>query len=511
MIENKEETDRYNKWKNILSLLITAIGNFSVQYNYQAMSVALKIMSESVCTTNDDACKDGEQAKWLSGTIEATIFAGSIVGQLTMGYAGDILGRNRAMTLTLTIAAVSALLTAIVPRGSSQSIYLFLIVFRFTLGIGVGGVYPLSATKAAEDGAVNNGKASTRSASIAFFWQVPGAMTPWIIAYCMVSAGSVSTDLRWRLILGIGAIPALMVVCLSLLESYKVKENRSYTEESVVNFSNNNNHVNDNRLSWYQLLRYKIIWIKIIATGGTWFLFDVYYYGVNLFGGEILDAMKNDDDDSISSDKGIQQTAYKQMIALGMGIPATLFAIYMLTRVSTKTLQIYSFSFVVVCFILMAACFVPLKNSSPDGLLALYCLLLFSLSSGVNVTTYILPAEIYPKRVRGTFNGIAAAMGKLGAVFGSYAFGALVQSTGFPTIMLLCAGVAAVGAVVTFVFIEEDPNKIQQFHDLCYEEVLEQRFSRVSMDQQENERFGEGVKLLSESQTSENFHDISFN
>lgn len=70
-----------------------------------------------------------------------------------MGYAGDVLGRNEAMRLTLGIACVSALLSAVAPAGDSTAVYCVVIAFRFLLGIGLGGVYPLAATKAAEDGA----------------------------------------------------------------------------------------------------------------------------------------------------------------------------------------------------------------------------------------------------------------------------------------------------------------------------------------------------------------------
>ena len=82
---------------------------------------------------------------------------GAIVGQLTMGYAGDVLGRNRALTLTLTIATISAMLSATASRGSATTIYSLICVFRFMLGVGVGGVYPLSATKAAEDSGSSSG------------------------------------------------------------------------------------------------------------------------------------------------------------------------------------------------------------------------------------------------------------------------------------------------------------------------------------------------------------------
>jgi hypothetical protein len=62
----------------------TAVGNFSVQYNFQAISIALLVMAASVCTTDDEDCKEGTQAEWVSSTATATVFVGAITGQLTV-------------------------------------------------------------------------------------------------------------------------------------------------------------------------------------------------------------------------------------------------------------------------------------------------------------------------------------------------------------------------------------------------------------------------------------------
>ena len=60
-----------------------------------------------------------------------------------MGYLGDLIGRNKAMTLTLSLASLSALGSALVPTGNATMVYVIIILFRFVLGIGLGGVYPL--------------------------------------------------------------------------------------------------------------------------------------------------------------------------------------------------------------------------------------------------------------------------------------------------------------------------------------------------------------------------------
>jgi PHS family inorganic phosphate transporter-like MFS transporter len=93
-----------------------------------------------------------------------------------MGYAGDVLGRNHAMTLTLSLVTFAAIMSAVAPQGSPDSVYATIIVMRFILGIGVGGIYPLSATKAAEDGGKGGDTIDLNAASWAFFWQVPGSM-----------------------------------------------------------------------------------------------------------------------------------------------------------------------------------------------------------------------------------------------------------------------------------------------------------------------------------------------
>ena len=127
-----------------------------------------------------------------------------------MGYAGDMLGRNAAMTLTLSLVAIGALGSAAFSFGSASAVYVVIIICRFFLGIGVGGVYPLSATKAAEDGGDHHGNVDPTAASWAFFWQVPGTMVPWLLAY-ILTFSELKTSAKWRLILGLGAVPAVMV------------------------------------------------------------------------------------------------------------------------------------------------------------------------------------------------------------------------------------------------------------------------------------------------------------
>ncbi|GJY99585.1 inorganic phosphate transporter 1-4 [Tanacetum coccineum] len=58
----------------------------------------------------------------------------------------------------------------------------------------------------------------------------------------------------------------------------------------------------------------------------------------------------------------------------------------------------------------------------------MYSLTFFFANFGPNTTTFVVPAEIFPARVRSTCHGISAASGKLGAIVGAFGFLYLAQN-----------------------------------------------------------------------------------
>jgi PHS family inorganic phosphate transporter-like MFS transporter len=450
-IENNNNIIEENHKLKFISSCITRISNFSVQYNYQALSVSLLVMTVEVCTTSTSKCKLGRQETWINSAATATVFVGSITGELTMGYLGDVIGRSAAMSLTLTLAAISSILCGFLPTGSANSIYLTIIIIRFFLGIGLGGVYPLAATKAAENNQTHI--ANPRSSARSFFWQTPGSLFPWILIL-VFTATPMSTDIKWRLLLALGALPSIIVVILDCYESYereKLEREQHNIDETSVN----------NSRGIYQLLSHdSIIWYKLIGTGGGWFVFDLCYYGVGLFGGVIISDMTKSITD-VTTPANITNIAWKQLLALSMGIPAVLITIHLFDRFSFKQLQIAGFLLFIIAFIIMALSFAPLRQSNPTGLYILYCFLLFCLQFGPNVTTFVMPAAIYRKEVRSTMNGISAACGKLGAVTGVYLFGTIATISSFPIVMILCAILSLIGAIITYIFIPEPHEDVE--------------------------------------------------
>jgi len=90
--------------------------------------------------------------------------------------------------------------------------------------------------------------------------------------------------------------------------------------------------------------------------------------------------------------------------------------------------------------------------------LLVYGMSYFFTEFGPNVTTFVYPAEIFPVMVRTTAHGIAAAVGKIGAFIGAFAFPFLLTNYHLPVAMGVAAVISLAGLLLT-VFTLPEPNQ----------------------------------------------------
>ena len=271
----------YQVWS---SSIITALANFGVLYNYNSIAG----LSSSWLTA---LYGDPVWANQLSSNV---IFVGTLIGMLGFGVLGDLIGLDRAMTLTLAVQAIGALLQAVMPWGSPDTAWSLLIVARFIIGVGCGGVYPLSAGKAAADATHTvDPDEKAKSAAIAFFWRNPAMVWIYLFGYLLYlgpGAGIPSSvdgqlepeddaqrrgwQIAWRVALGFGCIaPALMTVA-SVFEPRASGALRDVNQPPLLE----------------RVIKARP-WRGFIATGGAWFFFDISYYGNSLLQPKILDTL----------------------------------------------------------------------------------------------------------------------------------------------------------------------------------------------------------------------------
>ena len=397
-----------------------SLANFCVQYNFQVIAISLEI-----------AARVTRQQSWVATQNMSVIFIGCILGQFTMGYAGDLIGRSRALSLTLCIAAAGAIGSAAASWGSPSAIYGTVIAFRFVIGYGLGGVYPLSATKAAESDDSN----SVGSTAWAFFWQGPGMCAPYVVAIVLRAClASDAQALQWRLLLGLGAIPALLAMAF-LREDAQADNNRDAAEAA--------------RAAKAQLERdakTKVFWRQFAGCGGAWFLYDVALYGTTLLGPTIVE-------DCFRGKNSIQDTSWQQLVGLSFNVPAMLASVELLNRqrITTKRLQIAGFLLMAFAYALYGVLNALRVNAWV--LFAAYCFLNFTLSFGPNVTTFVLPSATFSGATKSTMNGLCAALGKLGAVVGTQVLPVLLD-VGLSYVLGACLITCVAGALLTQACVE---------------------------------------------------------
>lgn len=63
-----------------ISKVIPSMGNFSIQYNFQAIAVSLMVMSVKQCTSTETECMEGKQAHWVAGGSNCHCVRGRYAG-----------------------------------------------------------------------------------------------------------------------------------------------------------------------------------------------------------------------------------------------------------------------------------------------------------------------------------------------------------------------------------------------------------------------------------------------
>ncbi|KAF2664732.1 MFS general substrate transporter [Microthyrium microscopicum] len=184
---------------------------------------------------------DGAMPQQVRALIGLSVLVGTFVGQLLLGVLGDRFGRRKLYGIELAIVTLSTMLMAIASKGalSGANKVAWISFWRFCMGIGIGGDYPLSAVITSE---FAPRKHRGRMLSALFYMQAVGAFFANIITIIAIYVARKhlpmnsstcgqeckdSLDVVWRWIVGIGAFPPALAVFLRWI----IPESPRYTME----------------------------------------------------------------------------------------------------------------------------------------------------------------------------------------------------------------------------------------------------------------------------------------
>ncbi|HYK93262.1 MAG TPA: MFS transporter [Thermoplasmata archaeon] len=451
------------------TIVVAGMGFFTDAYDLFVISLVIPILASLY----------GNLSTTETGLLGASALLGAAVGQILFGLLGDRLGRKRVYAITLTVMAIGAVGSAFSADFGGLGLIGILLLWRFALGVGVGGDYPLSATIMSE---YSNVQSRGRLVATVFAMQGFGLLTG-----AVVTLGAVyllPLDLAWRVVLGLGAVPAVMTVYFRtrMPETPRFSIARGRTREAaqaVHSLTGSSVTVSGDRppveVPLRRLLRtYGPI---LLGTAASWFLLDMAFYSTNIFNPTVLSYIGFGSKGLVGVAKVRSLAIGNVLVSLAGAVPGYWAAVALIDRVGRRPLQYIGFAVMAGAFFTLAVAYTPLVGTL-SVFLAIYAATFFFANFGPNTTTFVYPSEVFPTTFRTTGHGIAAASGKVGAVIAVFLFPTLILTYGLPLVFELLALFCFLGFVTTLALLPETSQR--SLEDVSGEDelaVLVRRFS----------------------------------
>ncbi|KAL3626426.1 Low affinity inorganic phosphate transporter 1 [Castilleja foliolosa] len=489
------------------AIIIAGMGFFTDAYDLFSISLVARLLGR-IYYTKPGAPKPGTLPPNVSSSVTGVALVGTLAGQLFFGWLGDKMGRKKVYGLTLIIMVVCSVASGLSFGSTPKGVMASLCFFRFWLGFGIGGDYPLSATIMSE-----YANKKTRGAFIAAVFAMQGfgilfsGLLSLVVssafdskfsapAYEVNAAASVApeADYVWRIILMFGALPAGLTFYwrmkmpetarytalvaknakqaahdMGMVLNVEIEAEQNKVEEITMRGSNN-----------FGLFSREFVrrhGLHLFGTMSTWFLLDIAFYSQNLFQKDVLTGIGwIPPAKTMNAIHEVYRVARAQtLIALCGTVPGYWFTVALIDRMGRFAIQMMGFFFMTVFMFAIAIPYNHWRDESHLGFVVMYGLTFFFANFGPNSTTFVVPAEIFPARLRSTCHGISAAAGKAGAIVGAYGFLFAAQSTdktktdhGFPpgigikNALIVLGVINALGMLCTFAVPEANGKSLEE-------------------------------------------------
>ncbi|KOS66983.1 major facilitator transporter [Lysinibacillus contaminans] len=364
---------------------------------------------------------DWDLSKTEMGWIGSVNSIGMAVGALLFGVLADKVGRKQIFMWTLVLFSVASGLSAF-----TTTLVAFM-ALRFLVGMGLGGELPVASTLVSESvEAKERGRVVVLLES---FWAV-GWLVAALISYFVIPAFSQS--MGWRVALLLTALPALYAIYLR----WHLPDSPQFTVK-----------VESKKRSIFQNIR--DVWSKKYARSTLmlwllWFTVVFSYYGMFLWL------------PSVMVGKGFDMiTSFKYVLIMTLAqLPGYFTAAWFIEKFGRK--------FVLVSYLIGTAVSAFIfGNAETMEILLISGMFLSFFNLGAWGALYAYTPEQYPASIRGTGAGMAAAVGRVGGIFGPLLVGSLLTAgydIGF--IFTIFCGAIIIG-VIGVIFLGRETKQIE--------------------------------------------------
>ena len=389
-------------------------------------------------------------SSWTVAWIGSSALIAAFIGAFVFGRLADMFGRKKIYGLEALLMVIGSLLSAVSPN------MIWLLSARFIMGIGIGGDYPVSAVLMSE---YANTKDRGKLVSLVFSMQALGLVAGPIVALTLVASG-LNPAWSWRIMLGLGAVPALAVISLRR----KLPESPRYLAEVQPHASKKIRHLHSvsepgtesTTTGFWQFISNPRSLRLLLGTAGGWFLFDYAYYGNSISLPWVLKLLA-------PGASTLMAMAWSLIIFSIAAVPGYILSFVMIDRIGHKKLQMVGFFMMALAFVSIGL--IPRLTTFVVPFLALFGISYFFSEFGPNTTTFVLAAELYPTHMRTTGHGISAGVAKIGAFIGVFVFPLLTRLLGISGTILLTGIFSLGGLLLTTVLPEPSGQSLEELSD----------------------------------------------
>ncbi|SPO07019.1 related to inorganic phosphate permease [Cephalotrichum gorgonifer] len=393
-------------------------------------------------------------SNWIASVTYLEVI-GIMVGQIGVGFIGDWIGRRWGLIQDAVIMFVGLLMLTASWGLNLQGWVICYAWSLFFYGFGVGGEYPITATSSMEN-AVSSGKLSTREdrlhrgrkVTMAFLMQGWGQLINqgllMILLLCFHHGSGnppySAVAVQWTFRVSF-ALPAIGTLWLVYYRTYKMPHASRQLE--VTKRKNN--------VTGYDVASLKIACRhfggRLLATAGTWFCNDVFFYGNKLFQGQFIKVISPNDSSVMT---GWTWNMVNVVVSMCGYYCASLLIDHKLY--GRKMMQQVGFLMCFIMFVIPAFHFhYYTEPMNIKAFQAMYFLSSFFNQFGPNSVTFLVAGEVFPTPIRATAHGISACIGKAGALLASVLYNYIDTQTKFYVVPWF--GLA--GMVLTFFFLPD--------------------------------------------------------
>jgi MFS family permease len=445
-------------WFHARSILTTGMGVFTDGYDLSSVGIVLVIILTAYGIT-----PSSPDYLLLTSLIAGSALIGAAVGALIFGELARR-GRKKFYGIDVLILGVAAIMQIF-----AVNVWL-LIGIRLILGIGVGADYVMSPMIMGE-----HSNAKDRGKTIGFGFGMMWGFGAILAAFTYMIFGpvlGVSDAILWRVVLAVGAIPALGVVYLrrKMPETPRfiariAGDKKSFEQE--VNYVAHKSvriqgDIQDKHNFKYYFHKYKKEYISAMV---LWFFYDQVAYAGILFGPTL-----------IASKMGLSPDAWTYLMEV-FTIAGGIVMLALIDRKGRKLLQIVGFvgmgSFLLLFDYISGIGMVAVLPIAGMMVYGIGMQFFNQAGPGSITASGMYGVELAPTKIRSQIQSYTVAAGRSGAALASFVFPTLFIVLGESFAFYYLGGLAIAAAFVTFIFIpetrgalEKSSNELNEMNDI---------------------------------------------